>query len=188
MHIALFGGRFDPPHIGHLQIARAILSKNQSIDQVWLIPANTHPWRPIVASPSDRLAMTKILKESKITISDIDINRGGETFTIDTVKELLQYPQNTYTWILGSDQIERFSQWRESKKLQHLIPFLVIPRKGYDQVTLPDNFFFLQGDYQATNLSSSVIRDRIQNGQSITGLVPDKVEEYIKEKRLYENF
>lgn len=185
MHIALLGGRFDPPHNGHVQIARYVLQSSLAIDEVWFVPANTHPWRPIIASAKDRLAMTNLLKEKNLKVNDIDIARGGETYTIDTVHELQRDRHNTYEWILGSDQIQSFSQWKEYKQLQKLIHFLVIPREGYEQVQLPENFHLIAKEYTPTDLSSSEIRDRIRKGLSISGVVSEEVEQYIKRHKLY---
>jgi len=184
MNIGLFGGRFDPPHNGHVQIAREIL-KRQLADEVWFIPANTHPWRSMVASASDRLAMTKLLEEERIKISDIEIKRGGETYTIDTIKELLMRKTNIkYFWILGSDQLQDFDRWKEYKKLQQLIRFLVFPRKGYMHKELPENFILIN-NYVATDISSSKIRNRIKKGLPISNFAPKEVEAYIREKGLY---
>jgi len=166
MDIALFGGRFDPPHIGHLAVARNIL-KQQLADEVWLIPANTHPWRQMVASAQDRLTMTKLLEEDKIKVSDIEIKRGGETYTIDTVRNILSnksYSSYRFFLVAGSDQIHDFHRWKDYKELQKLIRFLVFPR---------------------TAVSSSIIRERIERGLSILDLVPERVEKYIREKGLY---
>lgn len=187
MNIAVFGGRFDPPHVGHLAVAREILKQMPEIDEVWFMPANTHPWRPIVASPSDRLQMVKLMTEGKIKAKDLDIARGGETYTIDSVKLLFQENRNNkYFWVCGIDQLKDLYRWKEYEALEKLIDFLVFPRKGYDEKTnLPKNVSLIKGDFTATDLSSSAIRDKIKRGQSITGLVTPKVEEYIKLKGLY---
>src|ERR1700687_1548173 len=105
MQIALFGGKFDPPHLGHIHISKYILQAGLGIDAVWFVPANTHPWRPIVASAQDRLEMAQLLVKGSdsgyrgVTVSDIDIKRGGDTYTIDTVRELFKTTDNTYCWI-----------------------------------------------------------------------------------------
>lgn len=187
MKIALFGGRFDPPHNGHLHIAREVLKSVPDIDEVWLVPANTHPWRPIEASASDRLAMTKLLAEENIRVSDIDIRRGGETYTIDTINELLQTTSNTYVFICGADQLEDFAKWRAYQELEKKLHFVVFPRIGYDILgVLPKNVTILAAnDFIATDDSSTQIRERIKKGLSIADLVPEKVEKYILNKRLY---
>src|SRR5690348_4467233 len=163
MNIAVFGGRFDPPHVGHLAVAKEILKVRPDIDEVWLIPANTHPWRPIVASAKDRFAMVKLMEEEKIKAKDLDIVRGGETYTIDTIKLLFQENRNNiYHWVCGIDQIKDLYRWKEYDELQKLINFIVFPRKGYDEKTnLPKNVSLIKGDFIATDLSSSAIRQHV---------------------------
>ncbi|HSW96574.1 MAG TPA: nicotinate-nucleotide adenylyltransferase [Candidatus Saccharimonadales bacterium] len=187
MHIALFGGRFDPPHNGHLHIAREVLKEAFGIDEVWLVPANTHPWRPIVASGEDRLVMTKFLEEDKIKVSDVDIKKGGETFTIDTIRELEKTTNNSYIFICGADQIKSFHLWKGYEELEEKLHFLVFPRIGYDiPKELPKNFTLMTPtDFIATDDSSTEIRERIKHGVPISDLVPKKIAEYIAEKGLY---
>src|SRR5579871_3103543 len=187
MKIALFGGRFDPPHNGHLHIAREVLKHVSDVDEVWFVPANTHPWRPVVASAEDRLAMTKLLEEDFIRVSDVDVKRGGETYTIDTVNELQRSTDNTYIFICGADQLKSFSEWKSYKKLEEKLHFIVFPRIGYDTpAILPKNVTMMEAtDFIATDDSSTEIRERIKKDQPISDLVPKKVEEYIKERGLY---
>lgn len=187
MNIAVFGGRFDPPHVGHIAVAKELLNQRPDIDEVWLMPANTHPWRPISASAQDRLNMLKLMQEEKIKASDFDIKRGGETYTIDTVRLLHQENRNNrYFWVCGIDQLKDFYRWKEFEELSRLIDFLVFPRKGYDEKTnLPKKFTLIKGDFQATDLASSHIRELIRKGKSINAYVTPKVEQYIVTHHLY---
>lgn len=186
MHIAVFGGRFDPIHNGHMAVARAVLQEVPGIDEVWLLPANTHPWKPMIASSQDRLSMVRLSQEKNIIASDLDIRRGGETYTIDTVRELLKDRKNRYSWVCGIDQIKDLYRWKEYEELHRLIDFLVFPRRGYDEKTnLPQKFSLIKGSFIANELSSDTIRARIRKGIPITGLVSEKVEQYIKGKGLY---
>lgn len=184
MNIAVLGGRFDPPHNGHLAIAQEVLRIYTSIYEVWLVPANTHPWKQMIASPSDRLNMTKFLENKSIKISDMDIKRGGETFTIDSVNQLQKDFSNQYFWVIGSDQLADFPKWKDAETLQHLIKFLVVPRSGAEKTNLPENFIWIDGA-DIPDISSSQVRNSIKNNQPITGLVPEGVEKYIVEKELY---
>ncbi len=186
MNIAVLGGRFDPVHNGHVAIANEILRVLPGIGEVWLIPANTHPWKQIIAPADDRLAMLSKVKGRRMRISDIDIRRGGDTFTIDTVRELQKDKSNTFYWVIGSDQIADFPKWKDAILLQHLIQFLVFPREGYEQVALPGNFSLVEEEIVAPAVSSSEIRERIKNNEPITDLVPKNVEDYIRQKRLYQ--
>jgi len=107
MNIALFGGRFDPPHDGHLAVAEEVLN-SPDIDEIWFIPDNQHHWSPTVASANDRLAMLRLIETSRIKVSDIAIKKGGKTYTIDIVSQLQKQTRHTYTWICGADLIKDF--------------------------------------------------------------------------------
>lgn len=186
MQVALFGGRFDPVHNGHLAITREVLNSVPSVDEVWLVPANTHPWRPIEASAEDRLAMLRLIEEPKIKVSDIDIKRGTETFTIDTIRELQAKTKNTYIFICGSDQIKSFDKWKDYKELGMRVSFLVFPRPGSEKEALPSNFMWISDNaFEPMDDSSTRIRNLRKEGKSISGLVPGKVEEYIIKHKLY---
>lgn len=185
MNIALLGGRFDPPHNGHLHIAKYILEADKNIDEVWLVPANTHPWRPIIASAEDRIYMTSLLANKNIKVTNIDIQRGGDTYTIDTVTQLQQERTDTFFWVCGSDQLPDLKRWKKFTLLQQLIHFLVIPRQDNSYDMLPKNASLVTKNYIPVAVSSSLIRDRIKQNLPITSLVPLVVEEYIKERKLY---
>lgn len=187
MSIAVFGGRFDPPHCGHLLVAEQVLEKMPEINQLWLLPANTHPWKQMVASPLNRLNMTKLLESKKIKVSDFDIKRGGETYTIDTVKLLKRDSTHSYFWLCGSDTLREFHRWKNFQQLVKLIPFLVFPRSNDKIKNLPEGFSLIKNkNLITTNISSTAIMNRIKRGLPITGLVPEKVEEYIREYNLYQ--
>lgn len=191
MNIAVLGGRFDPPHYGHLLVAEQVLEKMPEIDQAWLLPANTHPWKKMIASPPHRYNMTKFLDSDsaggRIKVSEFDIKRGGATYTIDTVRILKKDQTNKYFWICGSDTLKEFSRWKSYQELPKLIPFFVFPRSDYQINKLPKGFVLVKNrDLITTNLSSSAIRERIRKDLPITGLVPEKVEEYIREYNLYQ--
>lgn len=187
MNIAVLGGRFDPPHYGHLLVAEQVLERMPEIDQIWLLPANTHPWKEMVASPLHRLNMTKFLETSKIKVSDLDIKRGGETYTIDTVRIIKEDSINNYFWLCGSDTLREFHRWKNFQELPELIPFLVFPRSDCQIEKLPEGFSIIRNkDLITTNFSSTAIRERIKNGLPIAGLVPEKVEGYISKYNLYQ--
>ncbi len=191
MQIALFGGRFDPVHNGHIAIAHEVLRSVPSIDQVWLTPDNQHDWNPIVASVEDRMHMLHQVQTEKIKVSDIGIQvahlRGGKTFTIDVIRELQKQTKNTYVFIAGSDQIKRLHEWTDYNELMMRLPFLIVPRKGYEAAEeLPPHCMWLSdASYEPLEDNATRIRERIKKGESISDLVPKKVEEYIREHGLY---
>lgn len=188
MNIVVFGGRFDPPHFGHLLVAQQTLEKMEYLDEVWLMPANTHPWKKTIASPEDRLNMTNILVSANrgIKASDFDIKRGGETYTVETVELLKKQRPDKFYWLLGSDGLGDFHRWKDWERLAKLIPFIVFPRDNYPAKNLPFGFKLVEDDsLLTTNYSSSVIRERVKRGLSLKGFVPERVEEYIREHGLY---
>lgn len=188
MTIALFGGRFDPIHNGHLAVARAVL-KQDSIDEVWFVPDNVHQWNPIIAYAEDRLKMLELVLFSKRTkLSDIAIRLGGKTRTIDVIDALqMKFTQRlNFIFICGSDQIPDFPKWTGWERLEKEMQFLIIPRKGYPITDFPQNCRVLSDTrYDPLDDSSRKIRERIKTGLSIRALVPKQVEEYIMEKKLY---
>lgn len=185
MNIAVLGGRFDPPHIWHYWIAKQVIESIKTIDQVWYLPDFANALRPIVASSADRLAMIKFLETERQKVSTMAIDRGKTTYTIDIVYQLIKEGRNTHYWIIGSDLIDEFNKWRNCHKLSKLIKFLVFPREGYPIKSLPQNFYPVEGNLITSNISSSYIRRRVNEGLSIKGLVFPEVEEHIKKRNLY---
>jgi len=187
MKIAILGGRFDPPHIGHFLVAQQVLDFRPDIDKVLLVPAFQHQWKPIVASSKDRLEMLKAFVTPQIEISDIEIKRKGISYSIDTIKTIKAETGAQVYWIVGSDILREFNRWERNDELTKLAKFLIFPRNPYD---LPDD---LPVGFEAirspkvltTSFSSTYIRQRIMDGKSIRYLVPDLVEKYIKEHKLY---
>ncbi|MBI2611597.1 nicotinate (nicotinamide) nucleotide adenylyltransferase [Candidatus Gottesmanbacteria bacterium] len=185
MHIAIIGGRFDPPHIWHFWTAQQVLENVKDIDEVWLMPDYANALKPIIASPDDRLEMLKYLETGRIKISTVGLSRASVTYTVEVVKELKQRIENTYYWIIGSDALAEFSRWREYQKLSSMVKFLVFPRKDYPIRILPPGFKKVEDNLLLSNISSSIVRERLKNGLTIDGLVFPEVRQYIKKNNLY---
>ena len=187
MKIAILGGRFDPPHIGHFLVAKQVLDLRKDIDKVLFVPAFQHQWKLIIASPKDRIAMLQSFLESGMEISDIEIKRGGISYSIDTVREIKKQTGAEIFWIVGSDILSEFHRWKNVDDLLKLATFLVFPRdppalpkiipQGFEVVSSPKLL--------TTNFSSTAIREKIKNGEPIKYLVPEGVEEYIRKHNLY---
>lgn len=187
MNIAILGGSFDPPHFGHLWVARQVLERGPDIKEVWLMPTYKHPWKESYADSKDRLTMLKYFEDEKIKVSPLEIEKGGTSYTIETIDLLkTNNPNFNFHWIVGSDSISDFSKWRASQKLALKIPFLVFPRGGYPVKLVPIGMKLINGeDLIQTNLSSTHIRKRAKEGKSIKGFVHEEVEKIIKQKNLY---
>lgn len=184
MHIGIFGGVFNPPHFGHLMIARQVLDFT-NIEEAWFLPNyGQHPPKSHVAPVDDRLAMTKLLDQPGTSVSTIEIDRKLDGNTIS----LLPYlpPKHTYTFIMGTDWLGGFTMWGNWKELLKKLPFLVFPRCGYANTPLYQNMTLLDGPtIMTTNISSTKIRERIQRGLSIDEFVPPNIAAYIKKHGLY---
>jgi nicotinate-nucleotide adenylyltransferase len=185
MNIAILGGRFDPPHIWHFWTAQQILENVKGMDQVWYLPDYTNAFKPIVASVSDRIEMLHYLETGRLRLSTIAAAKETTTYTIEIARELARDTNNRYYWVVGSDALMEFTRWRDYQKLSRLIEFVVFPRKDYPIRILPPGFHKVQGNLLLSNISSSLVRERVKRVLPISGLVFPEVEEYIRKKNLY---
>jgi len=198
MKVGILGGTFDPVHIGHLIIAEGIRVE-LGLEKVLFVPAG-QPWLKLqhtITPVGYRVEMLRlaILPNLHFELSDVEVERSGPSYTIDTMVELRNRlgAQADLFFILGCDALAQFPEWKEPSKLIQLCKLVVVPRAN---LALPD----LEGvehripgitdrvSYVATpiiDISSSQIRERVARGLSIRHLVPDKVEEYIAQRRLY---
>ena len=198
MTIGIIGGTFDPIHIGHLIAAEHAWTK-LGLDRVLFMPAG-QPWFKAnngITTATHRLAMLQLAISSNphFELCTVEVERPGPSYTIDTMVEFrdkwgIQYPY----FILGMDSIAGLPLWKEPDKLLQMCRLVVVPRSGLDTCealkTLGeaihgsiDNVRHL--DMPVMDVSSSEIRRRIACGESIKYLVPDAVEQYIVEHRLY---
>lgn len=185
MNIAVLGGRFDPPHIWHFWTAQQIVENMRGVDQVWLMPDYSNAFKSIIASPSDRVEMLHFLETGRIKLSTIAVAKETVTYTVDIVQDLIKDPYNHYYWVVGSDATFEFTRWRDYQKLSRLIQFLVFPRKDYPIKSLPPGFQRVSGSLLLSNISSTLIRERVKKGLTIAGLVFPGVEDYIRRRGLY---
>ena len=188
MRIAIFGGRFDPIHNGHIAVAKEVL-KTGYADEVWLSIENQHQWRPIVASSRDRKAMAELAIQGldKLKIDMTPIELGGTTETIQVVRALREkYPEHEFVFVVGSDQLPNFHKWSHWEDLQKEVQFLMVARKGSPLDNVPENVTLIEdSNYVPLDDSATRIRELIHAGKSISGLVPKAVESYIIEHKLY---
>ena len=187
MKIALFGGRFDPIHNGHLTVAKEVL-KVHAADEVWFSLEHQHQWRPIVASVADRENMLELATagEKRFKIDLTPIRLGGLTETISVVRELRKSIQDEILFVAGSDQLGTFHKWTHWEELEREVKFLIIARKGSPIIHPPKNCIVIDDPtYEPLEDSATRIREFRKEGKPITGLVPEKVEEYIIKHKLY---
>jgi nicotinate-nucleotide adenylyltransferase len=184
MEIGLFGGVFNPPHFGHLMIAQQVLDYTD-IDEVWFVPTyGQNPPKVGVAPVADRLAMAKLLILPKTKVSTIEIDNTLSGYTIDLLPFLPK--EHTYTFIMGSDWLPGFTKWSRWEELLTKLPFLVFPRNDHPTAPLYNNMTLLtHPDLITSNISSTIVRKRLQQGHSVVGLIPESVLSYIREHGLY---
>lgn len=188
MRIGILGGSFDPPHFGHILVARQV-KEIMKLNEVWLMPYFAHNWDSTVSSASHRFAMTKLVEEKGIIVSDEEIKIEKKSYTIDTIRRLKSKYSHTFFWIIGSDVLKDFEKWKDYKNLTKEIEFFVFPRDGFSTPSkLPEGFTLVSSNELVTsNISSSIIRSRIMKKLSVNRLVSDKVMSYIQKHKLYKS-
>jgi nicotinate-nucleotide adenylyltransferase len=186
--IGVFGGTFDPPQNGHIAVAQAVFERLE-LDHILFVPAGD-PWQKNEeASPLQRSAMVKlaIAGHDNFSLSNVDIDRLGPTYTVDTLRELaLQYPGSELFFILGDEAFEGIQSWKSYEDLVGLATFVVVSRHG-TQPEVPAKLSPSVNLLEIPTLpiSSTMCRERIANGESLEGLVPDNVAKYVEEHQLY---
>jgi nicotinate-nucleotide adenylyltransferase len=189
MKIGLYGGSFDPVHLGHLLVARAA-REELGLARVYFILAAQSPFKPesLPAPAGLRLQMLRLALagDEASEVDDQEVRRGGISYSIDTVRQYKsRFPEAELFWLIGADQAGQLSLWREAAELARLVEFVVIPRPGEaaPQVAAPFRGRALRGF--PTTISSSAIRSRCAEGLSIAHLTPPAVAEAIRNNRLY---
>ena len=184
MKIAILGGSFDPPHMGHVKIAESVITK-LGFDQVWLVPCFAHAFGKKLSPAKDRFAMTTLLETKIIQASDLEIQKGGISISFETLTDLANlHPYHAFSWIIGSDQVSDFPKWEYWQEIINIYGLTIVQRDGKVHLPTLAGITFLQSD-DIPNVSSTGIREKVKKGESISNLVPKKVEEYIMKHKLY---
>lgn len=192
-NIGIMGGTFDPIHIGHLLAAETALEQG-GLDEVWFIPTADPPLKDAAPSTSagDRFEMTRLAVEGedRFRALDLEIRRGGTSYSYDTVKQLqAQHPDCSFSYIIGSDRINDLPKWHRIGELAAMARFIGLERPGEKPMTdsLPPYLQVLvqMARMPQIGISSTVIRERLLAGKSIRYLVPDSVGDYIRRHGLY---
>ena len=187
--IGLFGGSFDPVHIGHLLVAQAACEE-LVLERLFFIPAAQSPFKPASEpAPADlRLRMLRLalVGQPGYEIDAQEIDRGGVSFTIDTVRDYARrFPGAEILYLIGADHVPTLPKWREAEELARAVQFVVIPRPGETPSSLPAPFRIQLLGGWPLKLSSSQIRARVCEGKPIEHLVPSAVAEVIQQNNLY---
>ncbi|OGH41873.1 MAG: nicotinate (nicotinamide) nucleotide adenylyltransferase [Candidatus Levybacteria bacterium RIFCSPLOWO2_02_FULL_36_8b] len=187
MRIGILGGSFDPPHLGHISIARQV-RELMKLDQIWLMPYYEHSWDSSASSAHHRFAMTKLVEEKEIIVSDEEIKFKKRSYAIQTVKRLKKKYPHVFFWIIGGDVLPDFTKWKDYEKLITEIKFIIVPRKGFSFPAKIQKGFLLipSPEFITSDISSSIIRRNIKEGRPVTGLISKPVLSYIQKHQLYE--
>ncbi len=189
MKIGLFGGSFDPVHLGHVLVAQAAIEE-LGLDRLFFIPAAQSPFKP-ENKPAPNAVRLKLLRlalagKTNCEVDDQEIRRGGISYTVDTLRDYAaRFSGATLFYLIGADNVPKLNEWRAPAELARLAEFVAIPRPGGAATVFPPPFHgrALRGFPIA--ISSSEIRTRIKAGLPIENLVPAGVAEVIRTDRLY---
>ncbi len=202
MKIAVLGGSFDPPHLGHIFIARQI-KETFNMDEVWLLPLFEQGFDRFfekkLSSFEDRYKMAKFLENDFIKASTFEKDENPSSRTIDTLEKLKsKYPNDDFFWVMGTDQlvsIQKYFQWEKITNNHNLIIFpreYLLPDlhevvlKSLNVKKISKNIFVMDSkDLILTNISSTKIRNRAKKGLPIDYMVSKEVQNYIKSNKLY---
>jgi len=187
--VGVYGGTFDPIHTGHLITAQHILEERR-LDKIIFIPSYISPHKTQLLSTESkhRLEMVKIAIEGykKFDLSDYEIQKGGVSYTVDTLKEL-KSSYKEIELIIGYDNLLSFDVWHEPDQIIKLAKLLVLKRKFAGDINQFNKYFaeavFI--DSPVIDISSTQIRDRVRKNLPVDFLVPQKVKEYITSNSLY---
>lgn len=181
MHrIGVFGGSFNPIHLGHLAVAQAVIHQNL-VDEVWLMVSPQNPLKQAatdLAAEQDRLALARLAVKdcSNVFVSDFEMQLPRPSYTWHTMEALQKkYPEQRFSLIIGADNWLNFNRWAQYEELLAAYPLLVYPREGYpiSADTLPPSVHLI--DAPLFPFSSTSIRESIRNGTSVEQQIPTSI-------------
>lgn len=191
MKIGFLGGSFDPVHFGHLLAAQDVYEQYQ-LDRLILVPAAQAPLKPqeMQSNPWDRLDMLHLAIEwdKRLEISDVELQRGGVSYTIDSARYFrAMFPHDELFWIIGGDQLPQMNLWKDITELAGMLEFIFLERPGHPAKKTPDipGLRLHRCDGHLIEISSSELRQRVQQGLSLHYFCPQKVIAYIEAHKLY---
>jgi nicotinate-nucleotide adenylyltransferase len=209
VRLGIFGGTFDPPHVGHL-LAASDAIEHLTLDQLVFVPAAVQPLKAgrETASAVHRMAMVRLMvgADARLQSDSVEVDRDGLSYTVDTLREFARrFPSADRYFLVGADVLASFAQWRDPQTVLDLATLAVLTRRAdsdsdaiseatqIDQQRMSARESLLDGLAQRStivptrrvDISSTEIRDRVRSGRSIHGFVTDAVGEYITAHGLY---
>lgn len=188
MRIGVFGGTFDPPHLGHL-VAAGDAADALGLGRVVWIPSALHPFKgeSVRTPPALRLEMTRaaIAGDPRFEADDLELRRQGPSYTVDTLRELhARHPGAELFFLTGADNLRDLPKWREPEEVVRLARLVVVSRQG-EGVPEDTRFPALAVRVLRFDVSATEVRRRVAAGASIRYLVPEAVREIVERERLY---
>lgn len=187
--LGLYGGMFDPVHLGHLLVAQAAIEELE-LDRLVFIPASVSPFKqaspPAPAEARLRWLRLALIGKTNCAIDDQEILRGGVSYAIETARHYAEtFPQAKLFCLVGADNVSRLNEWREAAELARLAEFAVVPRPGQPAPDFPKPFRGKVLKGFPLDISSSEIRARVKAGLTIESLVPPFVAAAIRDAGAY---
>lgn len=189
LKIGLYGGSFDPVHLGHLLVAQAACEE-AGLQRLFFIPAAQSPFKPgtMPTPAAERLRLLRLALAGKnhCEIDEQEIKRGGISYSIDTVRDYARrFPEAELFYLVGADHVPSLPKWREAEELARLVQFLAIPRPGQMEAAFAPPFRGKTLKGFPLGVSASEIRARVKAGLAIDHLVAPEVAEAIRNYHLY---
>ena len=182
MRIALFGGSFHPPHVGHL-LAASYVRAVAPVDELWFLPVARHAFGKQLAPFEERAelceALSTLVPESHVCRIEQELDHGGRTLPV--VEALLaRHPEHTFRLVVGSDIVRDIPKWHRFDRLVALAPLIILARGGHplDASALPPGSTALS-DVALPEISSTIVRERLARGEDVSGLVPRVVRDLL---------
>jgi nicotinate-nucleotide adenylyltransferase len=191
MKVGIFGGTFNPPHMGHLIVAERVRA-DLELSRIVFVPSFISPHKQDreIASGEERLMMLRLAigGDRRYDVSDLELRRGGVSYTVETLAEMARnLPSDELFFLLGMDNLVEFDTWKDPGRIAELATLVVMARPGFPRPERPpvEGLKLIYRDVPEIAISSTDIRHRVLGGDSIRFLVPDAVEQYIRGRGLY---
>jgi nicotinate-nucleotide adenylyltransferase len=182
MRIALFGGSFNPPHLGH-ELAALYVLETADVDELWFVPTFKHAFEKALERFEDRLAMCELARAAigaRARVTDIERELGDESRTLRTVRALqARHPEHRFALVIGADLVAETDSWYGAEELRSAVPFIVVGRAGAAAADGP------RPGVEMPAISSTEIRRALAAGEPVTGLVSRAILDYIHARGLF---
>ncbi len=195
--IAVFGGSFNPPINSHIFLAKQILDKCKEIEKLIFVPVSTKYQKQELIKDEHRYNMLKIIceNEEKLEVSDIELKKEKQLYTIETLDFFKgMYKEHDIYFVMGTDNLKEVETWKDAERLLEDYKIIILERENDKLDEIIENNKFLRDksqslikidDINRIFLSSTMIRDKIKNGEDVKEFIDEDVLEYIKENKLY---